>query len=99
MMKVATSLGIAAVAFFGLDVIVPLQAQQTTMSFFITSLGLGKGGDLGGLAGADQHCQGLAAATGAGGNTWHAYLSTQGAGGVNAKDRIGKGPWFNAKGV
>ena len=74
-------------------------AQQSNMSFFVTSVGLGKGADLGGLAGADRHCQALAAAAGAGGKTWHAYLSTQGAGGVNAKDRIGNGPWVNAKGV
>ena len=75
------------------------QAQQSAMSFFVTSVGLGKGGDLGGLAGADRHCQSLAQAAGAGGRTWRAYLSTQGAGGVNAKDRIGNGPWSNAKGV
>ena len=68
------------------------------MSFFITSAGSGKGGDFGGLAGADKHCQTLAAAAGAGGKTWHAYLSTQGPGAVNARDRIGKGPWRNAKG-
>jgi hypothetical protein len=66
----------------------------------VTSVGPGKGADLGGLAGADQHCQTLAAAVGAGsGKTWRAYLSTQGAGAVNARDRIGKGPWMNAKGV
>ena len=69
------------------------------MSFFITSVGLGKGGDLGGLEGADRQCQSLAQAAGAGSKTWRAYLSTQGPGGVNAKDRIGNGPWFNAKGV
>ena len=74
-------------------------AQQAPMSFFVTSVGLGKGGDLGGLAGADNHCQSLAQAVGAGSKTWRAYLSTQGAGGVNAKDRIGNGPWVNAKGV
>jgi hypothetical protein len=68
------------------------------MSFFVTSTGLGKGADLGGLAGADQHCQMLAAAVGRGSSTWHAYLSTQGAGAVNARDRIGAGPWANAKG-
>jgi hypothetical protein len=73
-------------------------AQQSDMDFFVTSVGLGKGGDLGGLAGADAHCQSLAQAAGAGNKTWRAYLSTQGAGGVNAKDRIGKGPWKNAKG-
>ena len=75
------------------------QAQQANMSFFVTSQGPGKGADLGGLAGADAHCQQLAASVGAGGKTWQAYLSTQGAGAVNARDRIGKGPWLNAKGV
>ena len=77
----------------------PSFAQQAPMSFFVTSIGLGKGGDLGGLEGADRHCQSLAQAAGAGSKTWHAYLSTQGSGGVNAKDRIGSGPWFNAKGI
>jgi hypothetical protein len=74
-------------------------AQQSPMSFFVTSAGLGKGGDLGGLEGADKQCQSLAQAAGAGSATWHAYLSTQGANPVNAKDRIGKGPWVNAKGI
>jgi hypothetical protein len=80
------------------------QAQQASMTFFVTSEGPGKGGDLGGLAGADAHCQKLAEAAGAGGKTWHAYLSSStnaanpGAT-VNARDRIGKGPWQNAKGV
>src|SRR2546427_13159847 len=73
-------------------------AQQSEMTFFITSAGSGKGGDLGGLAGADKHCQMLAQAGGAGGKTWHAYLSTQGAGAVNARDRVGSGPWRNANG-
>lgn len=77
----------------------PALAQQAQMSFFVTSQSMGKGGDLGGLAGADAYCQSLAQAVGAGGKTWRAYLSTQGQGGVNAKDRIGKGPWQNAKGV
>jgi hypothetical protein len=77
----------------------PEALAQNKMSFFITSSGPGKGADLGGLAGADQHCQSLAAAAGAGGRKWRAYLSTAGAGGVNARDRIGKGPWYNAKGV
>jgi hypothetical protein len=77
----------------------PVLAQQANMTFFVTSNGPGKGADLGGLAGADRHCQQLAASVGAGGKTWHAYLSTQGAGAVNARDRIGKGPWMNAKGV
>jgi hypothetical protein len=68
------------------------------MTFFVTSIGLGKGGDLGGLAGADAHCQALAKIVGAGAHTWHAYLSTQARPGqpaVNARDRIGTGPWFN----
>ena len=78
---------------------VPAYAQQASMSFFVTSVGPGKGADLGGLDGADRHCQQLATAAGAGAKTWHAYLSTQGAGAVNARDRIGKGPWVNAKGV
>lgn len=75
------------------------QAQQANMTFFITSAGPGKGADLGGLDGADKHCQALAQAAGAGSKTWRAYLSTQGDGAVNARDRIGKGPWQNAKGV
>jgi hypothetical protein len=77
-------------------------AASGKMTFFITSAGPGKGADLGGLTGADKHCQTLAQAVGAGARTWHAYLSTSAANGqpaVNAKDRIGKGPWFNAKGV
>ena len=71
------------------------QAQQKDMTFFITSAGPGKGADLGGLAGADAHCQALAKAAGAGHRKWHAYLSTNS---INARDRIGKGPWKNAKG-
>ena len=77
----------------------PAQAQQSSMTFFVTSVGIGKGADLGGIKGADRHWQTLAQAAGSSGKTWHAYLSTQGAGAVNAKDRIGKGPWTNAKGV
>ena len=69
------------------------------MSFFVTSAGSGKGADLGGIAGADKHCQELAQAAGAGSRTWHAYLSTGGASPVNARDRIGAGPWRNANGV
>ena len=69
------------------------------MTFFVTSAGSGKGADFGGLEGADQHCQTLAAAAGAGGKAWRAYLSTQGSSAVDARDRIGKGPWQNAKGV
>jgi len=74
-------------------------APPPEMGFFITSVGLGKGGDLGGLAGADAHCQALATAAGAGHRTWRAYLSTQGANAVNARDRIGTGPWANANGI
>ena len=76
--------------------------DASSMSFFITSAGAGKGADLGGLAGADTLCQMLAEKVGAGKRAWHAYLSTQEADGkpaVNARDRIGKGPWQNAKGV
>jgi hypothetical protein len=69
------------------------------MSFFVTSVGLGDGANLGGLEGADAHCQALAEAAGAGGKTWAAYLSTQGEGAVNARDRIGQGPWVNAQGT
>ncbi|HZT26192.1 MAG TPA: lectin [Pseudolabrys sp.] len=90
-------IGISLAACLALSA--PAAAQQANMSFFVTSHGPGKGGDLGGLAGADRHCQELAASVGAGGKTWHAYLSTQGADAVNARDRIGKGPWMNAKGV
>lgn len=75
-------------------------AQDTSMSFFITSVGSGKGGDLGGLDGADAHCAQLAEAAGSTGKTWRAYLSTQEEGkrGISARDRIGSGPWYNAKG-
>ncbi len=78
----------------------PLTAQDAEMSFFITSQGLGNGADLGGLDGADAHCQSLAEAAGATGKTWRAYLSTQvpGGRGISARDRIGAGPWYNAKG-
>src|SRR5262245_20857276 len=79
----------------------PAQAQSADTSFFLTSNGIGNGGNLGGLAGADNHCQTLAQAAGAGAKTWRAYLSPQAADGqpaVNAKDRIGKGPWKDRKG-
>jgi hypothetical protein len=80
----------------------PVQAQSANTTFFVTSTGIGNGANLGGLAGADNYCQTLAQAAGAGAKTWHAYLSTQAADGkpaVNARDRIGKGPWQNSKGV
>jgi hypothetical protein len=73
------------------------QELAKQMSFFVTSAGFGKGADLGGLAGADKHCQALASASGAGNRTWRAYLSESP--GVNARDRIGRGPWYNANGV
>jgi hypothetical protein len=91
--------GLVAAALVGFCTLAPAQAQQANMTFFVTSHGPGNGADLGGLAGADRHCQSLAQSVGAGGHTWHAYLSTQGDGAVNARDRIGKGPWTNAKGV
>ena len=78
------------------------QQPQQPMSFFVTSVGPGNGANLGGLAGADRHCQTLAQAAGAGGKTWRAYLSAAAANGqpaVNARDRIGSGPWYNAKGA
>jgi hypothetical protein len=95
-----TLLGAAALATAGL-LAACAGRPMNDMSFFVTSANPGKGGDLGGLAGADAWCQQLAAAAGAGHRTWHAYLSQQpiGAPGVNARDRIGAGPWKNAKGV
>lgn len=90
---------VAAFALLGLSGNV--EAQQSSPGFFITSVGPGKGADLGGLEGADRHCQTLAQAAGAGNRTWRAYLSTQASGGgqaINARDRIGRGPWQNRKG-
>jgi hypothetical protein len=75
------------------------EAELPEMGFFITSVGVGDGGNLGGLAGADAHCQALADAAGVGHRTWHAYLSTQGEGALDARDRIGSGPWANANGL
>ena len=92
---------LATLALLALGASGGAQAQQATMTFFVTGAGPGKGADFGGLAGADRHCQQLAQAGGAGGKTWHANLSTQATGGaqaVNARDRIGAGPWQNAKG-
>ena len=92
----------ASVAVLSLGLTGSAQAQQAGVTFFVTSAGSGKGADLGGLSGADRLCQTLASAVGAGGRTWRAYLSTQASGGaasVNARDRVGRGPWQNAKGV
>ena len=94
--------GVLGIAVFAAVASLGVSAQQNQMSFFITSAGPGNGANLGGLAGADKHCQTLAAAAGAGNRTWRAYLSAAAIGGqpaVNARDRIGKGPWMNAKGV
>ena len=93
---------VVAAALSALVAAEPAQAQSANMTFFVTSTGIGNGGNLGGLAGADNHCQTLAQAAGVGAKTWRAYLSTQAADGkpaVNARDRIGKGPWQNSKGV
>jgi hypothetical protein len=115
-MKVLQTLSLSAVAVGVLAGCASSGGSAPTgpMSFFITSVGSGKGADLGGLAGADAHCQKLAAVAGAGGKKWQAYLSVPGTlpaaatataparaavPGVHAKDRIGAGPWFNAKGV
>ena len=87
------AIAVSAIALAGFIGIA--QAQGNSMSFFVTSAGPGKGADLGGLAGADAHCQSLADAAGSSGKTWRAYLSTSA---ENAKDRIGAGPWSNAKG-
>jgi len=89
---------------FGLAANVTLAAEGKKMSFFVTSVGPGKGGDLGGIEGADKYCQSLAESAGAGNRTWRAYLSTQATGfsdtsAQQARNRIGKGPWHNAKGV
>lgn len=90
-------LSVSSAMLFALVAAAP--AQQNNMTFFVTSAGSGNGGNLGGLDGADAICQKLATAAGAGNKTWRAYLSTQGPSAVNAKDRIGNGPWMNAKGV
>ncbi|HUQ52028.1 MAG TPA: hypothetical protein VM692_07385 [Gammaproteobacteria bacterium] len=93
---------ILAVGLLAATVTTLAQAQRPEMSFFVTSVGLGKGGNLGGIKGADAHCQALAQSAGAGTKTWRAYLSVtdlNGKGAINARDRIGRGPWHNAKGV
>src|SRR5436190_11530187 len=95
-------LGLAAAGSFAVLEVQPASAQSADTSFFVTSNGIGNGGNLGGVAGADNHCQTLAQSAGAGAKSWRAYLSTQaqdGKSAVNARDRIGKGPWQNAKGV
>jgi hypothetical protein len=101
-MTVSRLFVLASTTLLSIGLAAPTQAQQApNMTFFVTSVGPGKGGDLGGLAGADAHCQQLAATAGAGGKTWRAYLSSNAAnqgGPLNARDRIGNGPWQNFKG-
>lgn len=98
-MNKTTMTCLVAAAALSLGAIATLQAQQAPMTFFITSANPGKGADLGGLAGADAYCQQLAQAVGARSRMWRAYLSATGTPPVNARDRIGRGPWHNAKGV
>ena len=104
MRPIISAFAVAAIAAAaaGLTHAQQASSSQNAMSFFITSAGPGNGANLGGLAGADAHCQKLAAAAGQGNRTWRAYLSTGASGGgkpTNARDRIGTGPWYNAKGV
>lgn len=92
----------AAVLLAGAALAAPAQAQDSSMSFFLTSVGPGDGADLGGLEGADAWCEHLAYAVGAGNRTWRAYLSAESGGGggpVHARNRIGSGPWYNADGT
>jgi hypothetical protein len=99
-MKRATRIVAAALLAAGTATV--LHAQRPAMSFFVTSAGIGRGGNLGGIKGADAHCQALARGAGAGDKTWRAYLSVtdlNGKGAINARDRIGRGPWYNANGV
>jgi hypothetical protein len=99
------ALGVVGTAVLGSTLVIAQQRQAgppPPMTFFVTSVGLGDGANLGGLAGADAHCQKLATGVGAGSRTWRAYLSTSAQGNqpaVNARDRIGTGPWHNAKGA
>src|SRR5881392_2785505 len=104
MKKTLAILGATMVLALGTIALIAQQREggrggpQQPMSFFITSVGKDDGANYGGLAGADAYCQMMAASAGRGAATWHAYLSTQGAGAVNARDRIGSGPWYNARG-
>jgi hypothetical protein len=102
MNKMATALAAIAVSFAASDALAQQRTQSNNMSFFVTSAGSGKGADLGGLQGADALCQRLAQSAGAGNRNWRAYLSADAAGNqpaMNARDRIGNGPWTNAKGA
>jgi hypothetical protein len=99
MRRLPLALSLAAAAVLVACAAPGRSGADTGMSFFVTSANPGRGADFGGLAGADRHCQALAAAAGAGNKTWRAYLSTSGPGGVHARERIGRGPWQNAKGA
>jgi hypothetical protein len=102
MSTLARNISLISAALLAGLAVQPAQAQSANTTFFVTSVGPGKGADLGGLDGADKQCATLATAAGTTAKTWHAYLSTQAADGkpaVNARDRIGKGPWQNSKGV
>ena len=101
MSRIRRPFAAVGLALLSSTIIFAQTAPQTPppMTFFVTSIGLGKGADLGGLTGADAHCQALATQANAGNRTWRAYLSTQGPSAVNARERIGKGPWHNAQGV
>ena len=97
---IAVTATVGALVLTGLSIVAQQQSDEPPeMGFFITSVGIGDGGNLGGLAGADAHCQALANAAGGREHIWRAYLSTQGADAVNARDRIGSGPWANAEGL
>lgn len=101
-MKLFASSGLIGLVLSVASCATPAQTPETQLSFFITSAGSGDGANLGGLAGADQICQARAQAVGAGSRRWRAYLSTSarpGAPAVNARDRIGSGPWYNARGL
>jgi hypothetical protein len=99
----STQVGVATAPAAGTQSVpqsLAMGGSKSRMTFFVTSAGLGRGGDVGGFAGADAHCQALATAEGAGDHTWHAYLSTMATKtepAVNAKDRIGRGPWYNGE--
>ena len=96
MSRITAVFGVMCLSLLGFQLAL---AQNPPMTFFVTSVGPGEGADLGGLAGADAHCQSLAAEVNAGDRTWRAYLSTQGPNAVAARDRIGTGPWHNARGA
>jgi hypothetical protein len=98
MHRIPIVLGVSALSLLAWEP-APAQDNPMPMTFFVTSEGPGNGGNLGGVAGADAQCQMLAASVGAGNRTWRAYLSTQGPNAVHARDRIGKGPWHNARGA